>query len=179
MRSTLTIFFAILALSFLPTGRSEALMVELRLEDLIKDAEVIVKGEVKKTKSVVSLAGGFNINTRTILTVDQALKGEAKKVLKIEHEGGEIWPFALWVEDTPEFKKGESVVVFLNKKDSVLSWLPWRKNIYEVTGLIQGKFLACEDNKLIRFLNCEEFENTADGDVYSLEELEKKIKEVN
>jgi len=78
---------ALLAISPVAT----ALMAEMSIEDLTRQADVIVIGQVKE------------------------VEGSAGETLTIITEGGEVGEYGVIVEDMPEFSKNESVLVFLKK----------------------------------------------------------------
>jgi len=129
-------WFVLLLFIFLAvTPVVSAIMTKIIVEDLTKEADVIVIGHIKKVESRWSL-GRTAINTYATLSVEKYIKGAGKETLTIITEGGSKWGFNVKVEDTPEFTKNENVLVFLKKAGSEFS----------VTGWVQGKYNVENEN---------------------------------
>ncbi|HEY6572353.1 MAG TPA: hypothetical protein VI198_03465, partial [Candidatus Eisenbacteria bacterium] len=80
------------------------------------------------------------IFTYITLRVLEPVKGPKKDdVITIRQLGGTVDKIASIVPGTPNFKKGEEVVLFLTKKDG--AGYPW------VMGLQQGKYSVTEDER--------------------------------
>jgi hypothetical protein len=125
-------FLLLLFILFTATAIVSALMEKISVEDLTREADVILIGDVKKVESVWSLQSP-TIYTYSTLSAEKYIKGgEGQETLTIITQGGSKWGFSVWVEDTPVFLKNEKVLFFLKKAGRELS----------VAGLVQGKYIV-------------------------------------
>lgn len=125
---------------FLISSYAEALMVGMSTEKLTNDAEVVVKGDVVDSKSYWS-SDGKSIVTQVRVRYSEVIKGEVvSREFIVEHLGGMVGDLGMSVSDTSEFKKGEQVILFLNKGMSKVSG-----EAYNVTGRAQGKYTVGSD----------------------------------
>ncbi len=109
-----------------------ALMVKISVEDLTKEADVIVIGDIKEVESRWSI-GRTPINTYVTLSVENYIKGgEGQETLTIITQGGSKWGFTVWVEDAPDFTKNGKVLVFLKKAGREFSVAGWAQGKYIV-----------------------------------------------
>ena len=118
----------------LPGSRAVALMVEKDIEQLTQEADLILTGRVK------SIESGWNEERTLIYTyVTISVEEEAKALsgqeqvdeIIVRVRGGEVGDIGLRVSDTPQFREGEEVFLFLRMEDMPL---------FSVTGLFQGKY---------------------------------------
>jgi len=136
-------FVLLLFILFAATPVVSALMVKISMEDLTKEADVIVIGDIKEVESRWSL-GRTTINTYVTLSVENYIKGgEGQETLTIITQGGSKWGFTVWVEDAPDFTKNEKVLVFLKKAGRE----------FNVAGLVQGKYII--ENEEVRDISGE------------------------
>jgi len=105
--------------------------------ELTSQADLIVTGEVKRIESRREPEGP--IYTYVTIAVMRSLKGKSAPEVTLRYLGGEVDGKGLWVEDTPEFKLGEKVKVYLEGKD-----------IYTVVGSYQGKYTLTEEGVSIQ-----------------------------
>ncbi len=127
---------------------SNAMMVKISLEQLVRDAELIVVGKVesveghKQEDTIISIAK---------LKIKKALKGEVPcpELVAVEFGGGQVGEETILFEDSPNYKKGEEVVTFLKK-------LP-RDDIYTTVGLFQGKYVVKDGTVLRERLSLDTF----------------------
>lgn len=124
-------FVLLLLILFAITPEVSALMAKISPEDLSREADVIVIGDIKEVESRWSL-GRTAINTYATLSVEKYIKGTGKETLTIITEGGSKWGFSVWVEDTPEFTKNEKVLVFLKQAGHEFSVVGWAQGKYIV-----------------------------------------------
>src|SRR5659263_111234 len=125
-------FVLLLFILFAATPVVLALMAKMSVEDLTKEADVIVIGDIKEVESRWSL-GRTPINTYVTLSVEKYIKGgEGQETLTIITQGGNKWGFTVWVEDAPDFTKNEKVLVFLKKAGREFS----------VVGWVHGKYIV-------------------------------------
>ncbi|KAF1083998.1 Matrixin [Sporotomaculum syntrophicum] len=121
---------AALVVTFAFVGTSEALMINLSMDELSSAADSIVTGEVVEQSSQWD-DGHAHIFTRVTLSIDESIKGDlAQGKLNITVPGGEVDGIIETVSDTPVFNAGEKVTVFLKKG----------KEDFRVYGGTQGKF---------------------------------------
>jgi hypothetical protein len=114
-------------------------MKGLSTEELTKESEMVVIGEVKDVQSHWS-NDGTTIFSSAAVVVYEIIKGRANHDIVVEYEGGEVGEIGLKVSDVEPLKKGEKVLLFLktgkSKKDG---------NIYNIIGKSQGKYTIGED----------------------------------
>ncbi len=140
----LHILFTLLLLILLTVAPVvSALMQKISVEDLTKEADVIVIGDIKDVESRWS-QGRTPINTHVMLSVENYIKGgKGQETLTIITQGGSKWGFTVWVEDAPDFRKNEKVLVFLKKAGREFS----------VAGWAQGKYIV--ENEEVREISGE------------------------
>lgn len=109
-----------------------AMMVKIPLEQLAKDAELIVMARVESVDSQKQEDILFSLAE---FKVEKVLKGKAPsgERVTVEFEGGRLRGEAFLVEDSPNYRPGEEVVAFLKK-------IP-NGNRYTTVGMLQGKYL--------------------------------------
>ncbi|HHT9119433.1 MAG TPA: hypothetical protein ACFYD3_02670 [Candidatus Hypogeohydataceae bacterium YC41] len=136
----------ILVLPF--TDNAPAMMLEIPLEELVREADLIVVGAVE---SVKSQKGGEMIFSLAKIRVKRVLKGKVPSEgwVTVEFQGGSVAEETLVVEDSPDYKPGEEVVAFLKKLSD--------SNKYTTVGLFQGKHLIKEGTVLPENLPLETF----------------------
>lgn len=126
------VFF--LGTAILPGSRAAALMVRKSIEELTSQADSILIGKVEKIESRWNEERTM-IYTYVTISVKQHTKtlsgmAEVKEII-VRVRGGEVGDIGLRVSDTPEFRVGEEVFLFLKREK-----LP----LFSVTGLFQGKY---------------------------------------
>jgi len=113
------------------TGIGMALMLGISTEQLTRESDAVVQGEVTEKTSHWSDDG------RTILTTVRIVPAEVVRgrldgqELVLEYEGGEVGDVGLKVSDSVSFEQGEHVLVFVRMKS---------KGLHEVVGRAQGKY---------------------------------------
>ncbi len=116
------------------TNQADALMVRKSIEELTYEADSILIGEVKRiesrwNKDRTLIYTYITISVRKYTKALPSMK-EVKEIT-VKVPGGEVGGIGLKVSDTPEFRKGEEVFLFLR-----IEKLP----IFKVAGLFQGKY---------------------------------------
>ena len=114
------------------------------LEDLERGGEVVVVGSVEMADSGWSEDGRL-IVTRITVKVDRAIKGGPRERVTFEVPGGTIDGQTLVASGAPQFRKGERVVLFLDRGGSVEERLG-------VVGWNQGRFAIERDPRTHRDL---------------------------
>lgn len=108
-------------------------MVEVAVEDMIRDADAIVHGVVARSGTrMVFHEGSLEPHTFTTLRVTRWLKGEGGPTVEIDELGGVFQGGGRVIDGTPEYAVGEEVVVFLERR-------PDRPG-YRTYAMVQGKF---------------------------------------
>lgn len=134
-----TVVLAIAALAMITASYAAATTVEkMSLRDLAKKSDAIVLARVEDQSA--RYEANKEIFTYITLRVLEPVKGPKKDdVITIRQLGGTVDNIASIVPGTPNFKKGEEVVLFLTRKDG--AGYPW------VMGLQQGKYSVSEDER--------------------------------
>lgn len=132
--SVLNGVLTLLLLAGLLAPQASALMVRKSIEELTSEADSILIGKVENIESRWNEERTL-IYTYVTISVKQhtrTLSGmaEAKEVI-VRVRGGEVRNIGLRVSDTPEFREGEEVFLFLKRV---------KLSLFSVTGLFQGKY---------------------------------------
>ena len=128
-------------LLLVPVAKSQAVMVELSLEQLVKEANLIVVGTVESVRS--ELVEGKIFSFATIL-VSETIKGgleQGENKIVVRFAGGNVGDIGMRVDNGPDYKVGENVVAFLKRAPG--------QSHYATVGSFQGKFLV-KDNVIVR-----------------------------
>jgi len=123
-----------------------ALMVRKSIEELTSQADSILIGKVEKIESRWNEEKTL-IYTYVTISVKQYTKalsgaGEVQEII-IRVRGGEVGDIGLRVSDTPQFREGEEVFLFLRMEE-----VP----VFLVAGLFQGKYTIEEGRVKNRIL---------------------------
>ncbi len=134
------------------TLRRSALVREMSIEDLTREASIVVAGTIREVSAgrwstpdgkrpSGPLRGGPDapiIFREALLQVEEYIKGSfGAKELTIHLEGGQVGTDNMWVEDQVSLDPGEKVLVFLSPDTSPeLAGRPG----YAVRGSFQGKY---------------------------------------
>lgn len=103
---------AVLVMGASATEAEATVLRDLRLPDLVTQADLIVTGTVLEQRSVRPESGG-HIWTDVRVQVDGVVKGEAKGEVVVRQQGGKVGDEARFVPGNARFEKGERVVLFL------------------------------------------------------------------
>lgn len=138
MTSRITTFVIALVLAssmwLVPSRGAATVMVEVSLEDMVRDSDVIVRGVVTHTGVQMALGlDGLEPHTVTTLRVDGWLKGNGGATVTVRELGGITQDTARWIDGTPRYREGEEVVVFLRQH-------PEHANDFRTYGMAQGHF---------------------------------------
>ncbi len=126
------LIFLLLTEFFAP--QASALMVRKSIEELTSEADSILIGKVKKMESRWNEEKTL-IYTYVTISVKEHTKtlsgmAEVKEVV-VRVRGGEVGDIGLKVSDTPQFREGEEVFLFLRME---------KMPLFSVAGLFQGKY---------------------------------------
>lgn len=130
-----------------PVARGEALlpghdlMVLMTLGDLVRGSDAIVIGRVTDILPSQEEVSDHSLHTDVIVRPDSYLYGgSGVQDIAVRVLGGTIGTVGLWVEDQPEFKQGEEVLLFLHRLTLIAPEGIGQQDYYEVYGAIQGKW---------------------------------------
>lgn len=155
------------------SSQSLAVMRGLSTEELTRNSEAVVTGEVEDVESYWS-EDGKTIFTSASILVSENIRGRVlQRRITIEYEGGEIGDIGLKVSDVVPLKKGEKVLLFLKsgkgKRDGI---------VYNIVGKAQGKYTIGNDRiARKRGFSLISGEDVIDNNI-PVDELIKKIREV-
>ena len=116
----------------------QAAMRALSLEELVRQADMIVLGTVIQQKSAWN-ARYTAIYTDVTVAVEQTLTGNPVQVVTLQVTGGSVGGIGMRTSHDAKFRDGERVIVFLDTRTVPST----------VVGMQQGKF-AVQDNVVIR-----------------------------
>ncbi len=159
------VIFSLVTGFFVTEG--SALVIKKSVQELTYEADAILIGEVKDIESRWNKERTL-IYTYVTISVRKYTKAlpNMKEVEKITVKvpGGEVGDIGLKISDTPEFREGEEVFLFLRIEE-----LP----IFRIAGLFQGKY-TIEDGKAKN----EVLEREISLDIFidQIEEIMKKAK---
>ena len=101
--------------------------------DLVAQSSAVVLGRVT---AIESHADRGRIYTNVTLSIDETLKGDSVPSLTVRLLGGQVGDYAAWIEGSPEFRRGERVLVFVTAH---------RDGTARVAHFYQGKFSIVRD----------------------------------
>jgi hypothetical protein len=123
--------------------------------ELIRRADAIVIGSALSSYPQLNTSGG--IETVTVLSIEETIKGTAAGTINIVEPGGELGKRATVVAGVPRFEEGKRVLLFLARTGT---------DRWAVTQLVLGKFSYESDVSGRRLLVRDEAEITGwDGDL--------------
>lgn len=138
----------LIILTSLCAGSTNAMMVKIPLEQLVREAELIVVGQVESVKG--QKREGIIFSTAK-LRAKRVLKGQVPPQgwISVEFEGGRMGDETFTTEDSPDYKTGEEAIAFLKK-------LPGSDK-YTTVGLLQGKYLIEKGKVLPEYIPLDTF----------------------
>lgn len=99
-----------------------ATIVPVTFEQLVADANIIVRAEVIGVRSEWrDSTANSPIVTRVTIRIEQVLKGQAASTLELTFLGGTIGDTSLTVSDMPQFTVGERDVLFVDQSGRSMS----------------------------------------------------------
>src|SRR5437764_37397 len=126
---------ATLTIAFFAAISSATTVVRMDLPQLVQQSDSIVQGRVDGV-AVQWDADRKLAFTYITISVDDPLKGERRRTVTIRQVGGKIGALNLSVAGMPQFRSGESVIVFLKAQAD---------NTFQVVGMNQGKYEITAD----------------------------------
>lgn len=128
------------AITLAPTAHA-TVMVEIPLEDLVRDADAIVLGTVERVGVRLQMdpdGQGMDPHTITVVRVSEWLKGSGNDLVTIDELGGVMGEMGLRIDGTPEYRPQQRVVVFLHRVDGRLRTLQMAQGAFEVLPGVPG-----------------------------------------
>ncbi|MDQ3032718.1 MAG: hypothetical protein M3Y87_09895 [Myxococcota bacterium] len=113
---------AIAAVGLAPGSARATVMVEVPLEELVRDADAIVVGVVEHVGVRLQIGDGSNVpHTITTLRVREWIKGAGDELVRIDEIGGVFadGQGGMAIAGTPQYAVGDEVVVFLRRTGGV------------------------------------------------------------
>jgi hypothetical protein len=150
-------------------------VVKMDLEQLVQQADLIVQGQVQSAYS------RWDEERRLIFTyisirVDDPLKGERRRSVLIRQIGGTVGGIQMHVAGVPQFKSGETAIVFLKRQDD---------GAFQVVGMNQGVYEIVGDFAVSNLFGVDLFDGKTgeitrppSGGRAPLEQLKTKIREL-
>ncbi len=134
-RTLRTISLAIASLAIASTA-SATVMVEVPLEELIQSADVIVHGTVVSSRVRMEMRdGALEPQTLTTIHVLEWIAGPGGETVELRELGGTWQGGGVRFDGTPEYRAGEEVVVFLQRR-------PEAPHDLRTAAMVQGKFMV-------------------------------------
>jgi len=139
--------FALFLLLLIVGVKSNAMMVKIPLEQLTRGADLILLGWVESIEGKEAEKGIFSLAT---ISPEKVVKGKlTTPAVLVKFRGGAVEGRQLYIEDTPDYRVGERVMVFLKKVVG--------KDYYQTVGLFQGKYSVKEDIIVRKKISLKEF----------------------
>jgi hypothetical protein len=152
-----------------------AILVKLSPEEITKQSDEIIVGTVKSLQTVKApsnfRAGEEDIVTNAVISVEKYLfnpKDLSSSEITVQTVGGTIGDQTMIMEDSPTFKEGQRVVVFLRQG---------KNNTFIVFGGPQGKYTVNNGNMADNEQERDVF-NGVFGKQMTLDEFEKQINSI-
>ena len=136
MNKRITFGFLFALLCLLSASITQAVIVELPLEELVKEADLIVVGTVENVESEFIQGKIFSFAT---ISVKSRIKGELQAQqnrIVVKFPGGKIGDIGMKIEDSPDYKKDKEVIVFLKSVQG--------ESHFTTVGACRGKFTIGE-----------------------------------
>jgi hypothetical protein len=103
-------------------------VLKMDLQELVTASDSIIQGRVESVETRWENKLAF---TYTSVIVDEGMKGAARRAVLIRLPGGKVGSLSVHVAGMPQFKAGESVILFLKGRAD---------GTFDVVGMNQGKY---------------------------------------
>ena len=133
--------FTIMLLMLCFSSVSFALMIGLSTKKLALNSDIVIKGEVIEIVSQWTEGRAAIFSTATVRVEEVVAGSYSKENIEVVYNGGVADGIGMKVSDTPSFKKGETVILFLSPSLKLK-----KAHAYRVYGRAQGKYLVGKDN---------------------------------
>jgi hypothetical protein len=113
---------------------AEALIMKFTVDELAKRAELVIMGEVASMKTRWNKPQE-PIYTEITLNVQETWKGEVTtKTIMVEQIGGTYGETSLKIPDAAEFKVGQKVILFIDKREDMTDLAGWYQGKFNIDG---------------------------------------------
>jgi hypothetical protein len=129
----------LMVVAAMPAGASTFL--KMTQKDLVRDAAVVVKGQVIQVNSFWN-AEGTAIVSEAMVKVDEALLGRPDSVVIVKTFGGEVNGYYVEAHGFPKFTLNEKVLLFLEAEHDGAA---------RVAGYQQGQFRVIQDKAGVEY----------------------------
>lgn len=148
------VWLATLALATTVAARAEAtVMIEVPMERLVAESDLVVHARVLSTGSRLApnADGRFEPHTITIVQVIEVLAGVPRASdIVIDELGGDVQGRAMWIAGTPEYRRGEEVVVFLRAlPDGSYRTYAMAQGAFEILPSLAGERVVVRDTRAV------------------------------
>ena len=140
-RSVKISIFTIMLLMLCFSSVSFALMIGLSTKKLALNSDIVIKGEVVEIVSQWTEGRAAIFSTATVRVEEVVAGSYSQENIEVVYNGGVADGIGMKVSDTPSFKKGETVILFLSPSLKLK-----KAHAYRVYGRAQGKYLIGKDN---------------------------------
>jgi len=164
-----------LILALLAAPAFATTVTRMSLAQLVKRADLIVQGEVQSVYTQWD-AEHHLVFTFIAIRVDESLKGGNRQSVLIRQVGGTVGTVQMSIAGVPQFKSGETAVLFLKRQDdSTFQVVGMNQGLYEIVGNFAVSNLSGMD-----LFDSKTGETTKPlmGGRFSLEQLKTKIREL-
>jgi len=129
-----------LLLIIFPASAAATVMVEVSIEDMARDADVIVVARVIRTevRVIIDPVHGAEPHTLTELAVRDWIVGPGGARVVIDELGGEIQGEGLVIAGTPVYQPGTEVIVFLERAGGRLRTYAMAQGRFEIRRGVAG-----------------------------------------
>lgn len=135
----------IFSLSFLGTISLATTFQRLTLEELVRRADLVVRGRVREIASHEAPDRSV-ITTAVILFVEEQWKGPKVSGITLEYPGGSAGGITLRVTDIPQFSRAEEVILFLKQhEDGQLATIGGKQGKFTIKTDLQSGRAMVED----------------------------------
>jgi hypothetical protein len=115
-------------------------MIGLSTEELTKNSEIVIRGEVENVEPQWSKDGSI-IFSRAVIIINDVVAGDvAENKIIVEYEGGEMEDIGFRVSDVSPLVKGDHVILFLKSGESKRDGF-----VRNIVGKNQGKYIIGKD----------------------------------
>ena len=167
----------VLALALMSGVARAMTLVPMTTAEMVEAADWVVRGTVESA-TVGWNESGTMVYTWTTIRVDEPYGPAARKCpaqLVICQPGGRVGNRVCVVPGMPEYRRGEDVVVFLERRATVQSAKHAAE--YMPVGAVQGKYTVMKDGRALRSLAGASF--VTDAKVRSDTSLDKLVEEIS
>jgi hypothetical protein len=168
-RSVKISIFTVMLLMLCFSSVSFALMIGLSTKKLALNSDIVIKGQVLEIVSQWTEDRAAIFSTATVRIEEVVAGSHSNENIEVVYNGGVADGIGMKVSDTPSFKKGETVILFLSPSLKLK-----KAHTYRVYGRAQGKYRIGKDNiARKRGFSIVDNQESIDNDLPAYELIEK------